>query len=60
MPENRDPKRYVLVPQAQSSLAGPRVRRFRLARVAMSPRSALGVDRHERMEQIASRERRPA
>jgi hypothetical protein len=33
------------------------VRRFALARLAVSPRSALGVDRHERLEEVARRER---
>jgi hypothetical protein len=33
-------------------------RRYSLARVAPSSRSALGVDRLERMEEIADRERR--
>lgn len=42
-------RRYVLVP-GQSDAS---VRRFSLARVAVSPRSALGVDRLERLEQVA-------
>ena len=48
------PKRYVLVPESDARPgSGPRVRRFRLGRVAVSPRSALGVDRHERLERVA-------
>jgi hypothetical protein len=47
-------KRYALVPDRDERGA----RRFHLARVAPSSRSALGVDRLERMEQIAARERR--
>jgi hypothetical protein len=31
------------------------VRRFSLARVAVNPRSALGVNRHERLERVAER-----
>ena len=34
-----------------------RIKRFTLARVGASPRSALGADRLERMEQIADAER---
>jgi hypothetical protein len=47
-------KRYALVPVGE----GRGVRRFHLARVAPSPRSALGETRLERMEEIAERERR--
>jgi hypothetical protein len=47
-------KRYALVPDRDEH--GPR--RFHLARVAPSSRLALGVDRLERMEEIAARERR--
>jgi hypothetical protein len=47
-------KRYTLVPHAEERGA----RRFHLARVAPSSRSALGVDRLERMDEIATRERR--
>ena len=46
-------KRYALVPDG----GGRGVRRFHLARVAPSPRSALGVDRLERMEKIAELDR---
>ena len=42
-------RRYVLVPGRGDTS----VRRFSLARVALSPRSALGVDRLERLEQVA-------
>jgi hypothetical protein len=47
---------YKLVPsQANGSEPGhaPRVRRYGLARVGVNRRSALGQDRHERMERIA-------
>jgi hypothetical protein len=56
-----EPRRYKLVPddmQPQPGSPGPVRRRYSLARVAPSPRSALGVDRLERMEEIAARERR--
>ena len=50
-------KSYKLVPsQANGSEPGPGapgVRRYRLARVGANRRSALGVDRLERMERIA-------
>lgn len=57
-----DVNRYVLVPRVPRS-AGARgggVRRYSLARVGVSPRSALGEDRHERLERAAEpgRERR--
>jgi hypothetical protein len=45
----------VLVPRGGRGAGRPR--RFGLARVAVSPRSALGEDRHERLEQIAANER---
>jgi hypothetical protein len=59
----RDPasiKRYTLV--QHSSLNGngrapEGVKRYSLARVGVTPRSALGMDRHERLEQIADAER---
>jgi hypothetical protein len=52
-----DPARYVLVPRAANlpGLGRTRVRRYSLSRVAVARRSALGVDRHERLEQIAER-----
>jgi hypothetical protein len=51
-------RRYALVPdpQEQRDGAGKPIRRFHLARVAVSPRSALGENRHERMEAIAERD----
>lgn len=60
----RDPdriKRYTLVPRTPVGAKPDGVKRFTLARVGASPRSALGADRLERMEQIADseRERRP-
>jgi hypothetical protein len=47
--------RYALVPKAVPAEAngGIRVRRFSLARVRVSPRSELGFDRHERLEEVA-------
>jgi hypothetical protein len=53
-----EPRRYTLVPDADRPQPGPVRRRYSLARVAPSSRSALGVDRLERMEEIAERERR--
>jgi hypothetical protein len=55
------PRRYALVPMSgmEPSTIGPaRVRRFALARVGVTPRSALGVDRYERLERVAAAERR--
>jgi hypothetical protein len=48
-------RRYALVPDRpeQRNVAGKPIRRFHLARVAVSPRSAVGEDRHERMEAVA-------
>jgi hypothetical protein len=61
----RQPKRYVLVPRTAN--AGPRtpeagatpggVKRYSLARVGVSPRSALGEDRHQRLERAAGHDR---
>ncbi|MDP8943988.1 MAG: hypothetical protein M3N16_07700 [Actinomycetota bacterium] len=59
------PKRYVLVPSdgvpdpepSGGKPPRPRVRRYGLARVAVSPRSALGADWHRRLEDAADRER---
>jgi hypothetical protein len=50
--------RYVLVERStdRSTPEPARVRRFSLARVAVTPRSALGEDRHERLEQVAGME----
>jgi hypothetical protein len=53
MPQPRI-KRYALVPESRDG----RIRRFQLARVAPTPRSALGADRLERMEEVAAREER--
>jgi hypothetical protein len=56
------PRRIALVPvtgeEAAPAPGARRFRRYALARVAVSPRSALGVDRHERLENIAAAERR--
>jgi len=51
-------RRYALVPDPPEQRDGmPRpLRRFHLARIAVSPRSALGADRHERMEEVAGRD----
>lgn len=65
MRSSNSPQRYVLVPRAPSReangqpvRAGTRpIRRFSLARVGPSPRSALGEDRHARMERAAGHER---
>jgi hypothetical protein len=51
-------RRYALVPdppERRDGLPKP-LRRFHLARIAVSPRSALGADRHERMEDVARRD----
>jgi len=56
-----EPRRYTLVPddtERGPAPASPVRRRYSLARVAPSSRSALGVDRLERMEEIAARELR--
>jgi hypothetical protein len=56
-----EPRRYKLVPddsRRDASTPSPVRRRYALARVAPASRSALGVDRLERMEEIADRERR--
>ena len=63
-----EPRRYTLIPDDTEVMppdspngAAPRSpvrRRYSLARVAPSTRSALGVDRLERMEEIAARELR--
>jgi hypothetical protein len=56
-----EPRRYKLVPddtERDPAMPSPVRRRYSLARVAPSSRSALGVDRLERMEEIAARERR--
>jgi hypothetical protein len=54
-----EPRRYRLVPddvEPNQSAPSPIRRRYSLARVAPASRSALGVDRLERMEEIAERE----
>jgi hypothetical protein len=60
----RDPdriKRYTLVQRtAANGKPSDGVRRFSLARVGVTPRSALGVDRHERLERIVDAEREDA
>ena len=52
--------RYVLVPSEDSApppVPGvARLRRFQLARVGVTPRSALGYDRHERLERVVEEE----
>jgi hypothetical protein len=56
-----EPRRYKLVPDDTArdpSAASPVRRRYSLARVAPASRSALGVDRLERMEEIAALDRR--
>ena len=55
-----EPRRYRLIPDDPPGTPPPSPvkRRYTLARVAPSSRSALGVDRLERMEEIAARERR--
>jgi len=55
----REPSRiksYKLVPDEVNGFEprpSPGVRRFQLARVGANRRSALGQDRHERMERVA-------
>jgi len=57
-----EPRRYSLIaddtPERDPRVPSPVKRRYSLARVAPSSRSALGVDRLERMEEIAAKERR--
>ena len=56
-----EPRRYKLIAddtRPDRGGASPLKRRYSLARVAPASRSALGVDRLERMEEIAERERR--
>jgi hypothetical protein len=56
-----EPRRYRLIaddsPEREPGAPNPIKRRYSLARVAPSSRSALGVDRLERMEEIANRDR---
>jgi hypothetical protein len=51
------PRRYALVPDdpAPAPRRPGQIRRYSLARVAPASRSALGVDRLERLEEIAQR-----
>jgi hypothetical protein len=61
MRNGNHPGRYILVPRAQEAAPVPgvgRIRRYSLARVGVARRSALGVDRHERLERVAAAERR--
>lgn len=53
-----EPRRYRLIPDDTPGAPPPSPvkRRYSLARVAPSSRSALGVDRLERMEQVAELE----
>ncbi len=55
------PRRYALVPEpaARSSRRPGQIRRYSLARVAPASRSPLGVDRLERLEQVAAQGFRP-
>jgi hypothetical protein len=55
-------RRYALVPNPtpERDVSTGQIRRFQLARVAVSPRSALGADRHERMEDVVAREPGPS
>jgi hypothetical protein len=53
-----EPRRYTLVPDDTPKPQSPVRRRYSLARVAPSSRSALGADRLERMEEIVARELR--
>ena len=51
-----NPRRFALVPRVEhGGRGGPRVKRYSLARVQPSPRSALGEDRHQRLERAAGR-----
>jgi hypothetical protein len=62
--DNGISRRLVLVPREEAGGAraagSPHIRRFRLARVGVSPRSALGVDRHARLEAVVDAERKRA
>ena len=56
-----EPRRYTLVPVPMPREAPARPgavrRRYALARLAPASRSALGVDRLERLEEVAARDR---
>jgi hypothetical protein len=58
-PRANRPRRYALVPDdPQPAHRRPgQIRRYSLARVAPASRSALGVDRLERLEEIAQAQR---
>jgi hypothetical protein len=58
----RAPRRYALVPEDGSGAARKpgQIRRYSLARLAPSSRSALGVDRLGRLEEVAQRRRESA
>lgn len=45
--------------RAATPAPGVRVRRYSLARVGVTPRSALGEDRHERLERAAGHDGSP-
>jgi hypothetical protein len=46
--------RYKLLPEpTPNGSPRPTIRRYRLARVGVARRSALGADRHERLEEVA-------
>jgi hypothetical protein len=52
-------RRYKLMPLSDEERPAPGgIRRYGLARVAVSPRSAMGIDRHARLERVAERERK--
>lgn len=55
MGRSAQPTRYLLVPRAREAGVTPGGvrRRYSLARLGPSPRSALGEDRHERLERAA-------
>lgn len=54
-------RRYALLPESDEGGGErgmtPGIRRYHLARVAVTPRSDTGVDRHARMERVAGRDR---
>lgn len=55
-----NPRRYALVPDTEPERKARKpgqIRRYSLARLAPSSRSALGVDRLERLEEIAALDR---
>ncbi len=54
-------RHYLLLPFTQTDSPagddGLRMRRFRLGRVALTPRSELGADWHERLERVVELDR---